>query len=561
MTHEYKAFMYYAQSDLKVDGEVFYNLRQHFSSEVGVQIGKEFDVYGPDSIGWGEDKQKWIEEKINDTTFFIPILTPSFFQDDECNTASSLFLKREQQLGRTDLILPVYYIKFSGLENMPDQSEDAFIRTIAGRQLVDWRALRISLKASFTSQEVIKAIADIASRMVNVLERVRLSQQTPVSEDRPEQPEVEQNPGGMYEQQIRFSVDDYLEKQGFDDNPFVIESEAPYIPSFFIQFDWFDQLVSVRQHPQSQIVFAPSGHGKTAHRLQVARRLGERKDQPVLVVTFDMLAHLLQAAQDHVSIITYLDAIHRRVLLALRSSPERLAQCREQYNIPTHHSTLQHLFVPVYDDDDNPSHVTPSLIEACLQTPLSLIEWIRELDTLAHIAGFAGVYILVDGVDKSQWTHAQPSAIFMLLSPLLEMSIITRLHKYEFTFIFFLPQELQPYLQQSDYNWLENISDHSLVWSNALLIQMLSQRLISYSQPGQPSPTRPTGINSFQQLCDDDIDFDVDAYLVQAAQRSPGKLITMARQIVEHHCRAASSPDELISAATIKAVLQPHAGV
>ena len=40
----------------------------------------------------------------------IPILTPSFFNSEPCRAELEQFLEREKELGRNDLVLPLYYI-------------------------------------------------------------------------------------------------------------------------------------------------------------------------------------------------------------------------------------------------------------------------------------------------------------------------------------------------------------------------------------------------------------------------------------------------------------------
>jgi hypothetical protein len=49
-----------------------------------------------------------------------------------------VFLEREKQLGRNDLVLPIYYVEFDDFQ----KSTDAFVKQIRARQFGDWRSAR-----------------------------------------------------------------------------------------------------------------------------------------------------------------------------------------------------------------------------------------------------------------------------------------------------------------------------------------------------------------------------------------------------------------------------------
>ena len=81
------------------------------------------------------------------------------------------------------------------------------------------------------------------------------------------------------------SIDAYLKAQGFSAHPFATtnaEREVAVLPSFFIRVPWFDWLVGNPAQPESVILFAPQGYGKTSHRLEVARRASQRRRAPAL---------------------------------------------------------------------------------------------------------------------------------------------------------------------------------------------------------------------------------------------------------------------------------------
>jgi len=173
MKQKLKAFMSYTHLDDQNDGKRLTLFRECLAKEVRAQTGKEFLIFQDvEDIGWGQDFEKRIEDAIKEVTFFIPIITPSFFNSEYCREELRQFLKREEQLQRNDLILPVYYIACPILEDRSKQATDELAQIIAARQRVDWRNLRF---ASFKSQKVRRKLAAMAVQLRAAMERVQPS--------------------------------------------------------------------------------------------------------------------------------------------------------------------------------------------------------------------------------------------------------------------------------------------------------------------------------------------------------------------------------------------------
>lgn len=69
------------------------------------------------------------------------------------------FALREQALGRTDLILPDYYIHCPGLADETMRRNDPLIRLISERNYVDCRSLRFELLRSPRSKKMFARLA------------------------------------------------------------------------------------------------------------------------------------------------------------------------------------------------------------------------------------------------------------------------------------------------------------------------------------------------------------------------------------------------------------------
>lgn len=76
-------------------------------------------------------------------TFLIPILTPSYFTSNECRQELTVFLARQERLGRDDLILPIYYVNCPQESvTPPDPRTDELAMAVFRHNYADWRELR-----------------------------------------------------------------------------------------------------------------------------------------------------------------------------------------------------------------------------------------------------------------------------------------------------------------------------------------------------------------------------------------------------------------------------------
>jgi F-box protein 11 len=140
---QYDALMSYTRFDDQHHQQYLTTFCERLSGEVQAHTGKPFRIFQDiKDIGWGQPFEQRINTALETITFFIPILTPSFFASDFCRYELKKFLEREAQLGRSDLVLPVYYIEVAALEDNILRADDPLAQTLAARQRIDWRTLR-----------------------------------------------------------------------------------------------------------------------------------------------------------------------------------------------------------------------------------------------------------------------------------------------------------------------------------------------------------------------------------------------------------------------------------
>ena len=163
MSTQAAAFMSYVRFvDQHDDGQLT-QFRERLAAEVRVQTGEEFPIFQDrNDIDWGQNWQARIDETLDEVTLLLVIITPSFFRSPACRDEVERFLARERELGRQDLILPVYYVSTPELDDPEQRDADELAGVLASRQFADWRELRFE---PFTSPVVRKALSQLASRM------------------------------------------------------------------------------------------------------------------------------------------------------------------------------------------------------------------------------------------------------------------------------------------------------------------------------------------------------------------------------------------------------------
>lgn len=354
---------------------------------------------------------------------------------------------------------------------------------------------------------------------------------------------------------MQLSLASFLERRGFQHNPFETtraERERDLLPGWFRPSLLFDRIVGDPARPETCLLFAPTGHGKTSHRMELARRVQERVEGPALAVELTDFDVLLHSGAGAVTLDAYLAQIHRLFLEALvaqlSASPERLRRLQSDQASYVTFCALLHLhardlmagfFLPTQTEEH------AALLR---QQQRGAKQRLATLVALAQAVGFVSIYILVDGVDELHETRHNPTLMAHMLAPLLDAPGV--LEAPGLAFKFFLPIQLREILHDEQIGRLDIFHAIPLTWSGADLRSMLATRLRMCSQL---SSTSQGSTHCFSDLCA--ADFDVDELLAAAAQGSPRRLLRLCRDIVDLHLGRTVDPDEPVAAETVAAAL------
>jgi hypothetical protein len=161
-------FSYSREDDEAFKGELS-ALRDRIQRELSAQLGRTKSTFrlwqDQVAISPGKEWETEIKKAVDESVFFIPIVTPRTITSKYCKFEFEAFLARENALGRRDLIFPILYLPVDELEDEAKWRADPVLLIIARRQFVDWRTLRHDDQ----TPQVRKQIENLCRKIVEAL--------------------------------------------------------------------------------------------------------------------------------------------------------------------------------------------------------------------------------------------------------------------------------------------------------------------------------------------------------------------------------------------------------
>jgi DNA repair exonuclease SbcCD ATPase subunit len=121
-------------------------LRDAIQRELSAQLGRtrrNFRLWqDQEAIAPGKDWKAEIEKAVEQSVFFIPIVTPRAVGSDYCQFEFASFVARESALGRGDLVFPILWISVPALVDEAEWRVDPVLSVVTKRQYVNWRPFR-----------------------------------------------------------------------------------------------------------------------------------------------------------------------------------------------------------------------------------------------------------------------------------------------------------------------------------------------------------------------------------------------------------------------------------
>lgn len=163
-----RAFLSYAHTDNEREGGRILRLAKLIGDEFEMLTGSKIEIFTDRSkIEWGHDFRDKLDSALEETTFFIPVLTPTYFQRDECRREMQTFVSSAQRLGLSSLLLSLRYAQ---VPDLTPESTDALKAIAARMQFVPWEEMRFVEETSAEHRRAIHGLADRLVRLTAELE-------------------------------------------------------------------------------------------------------------------------------------------------------------------------------------------------------------------------------------------------------------------------------------------------------------------------------------------------------------------------------------------------------
>jgi len=131
------------------DKKFFSWFREQLQGDVRYKSGKLVEIFfDREDVRWGQRWEFILQERLKKSIFLIAVITPDYINSKNCNDEYMCFVEREKNIGKNDLILPVYFMKdkrlHRRLKGKKITPEIPLIEDMASRSFIDWTSLRIN---------------------------------------------------------------------------------------------------------------------------------------------------------------------------------------------------------------------------------------------------------------------------------------------------------------------------------------------------------------------------------------------------------------------------------
>jgi hypothetical protein len=158
MVAQASGFWSYVHADDEAEARRISRLATDVREQFEMLTGEPIDLFlDRDAIQWGERWRDRIDDTLGSVAFFIPVLTPRYFQSAECRRELQFFARRATELGIRELVLPLLYVDVPALDD--ENPEDELVNLVKTFQRVDWRELRFAAPESEAYRRAVSSLA------------------------------------------------------------------------------------------------------------------------------------------------------------------------------------------------------------------------------------------------------------------------------------------------------------------------------------------------------------------------------------------------------------------
>jgi hypothetical protein len=348
----------------------------------------------------------------------------------------------------------------------------------------------------------------------------------------------------------------FFKQLGFESHPFLKTNadEEESLQSYFVPPPYFDAIIGDSNSPNSSIVLAPRGAGKTAQRRMVEAASNQHR---YLAVTYDRFEFSAGQKISDISLHYHLRNVITRILISFLSylsewpdvskslskdEKKQLAVFIQTYLGELTGDGLQELLNELKSLPDRFKafwHQHVGFMESVINFLLRAYDLEKidlpdakqeekrlgetykfQLESLLKLIkkiGFRSIYVLVDRPDETEKTGNDPQSTYQLIQPLMRDLELLGLTGYGFKF--FLWDQIEPFFRSDARP--DRVPQYELKWNRNSLKKVLSKRLLAFSREK---------LNSFDVLLEKPC--SIDDQLCLMANGSPRNLIRLCERIL-----------------------------
>ncbi len=357
-----------------------------------------------------------------------------------------------------------------------------------------------------------------------------------------------------------------MARAGFTSDPFATwdSDREEYLADYFVPPPYFPSVLGDPTAPEPTIVFSPRGTGKSALRRMLEVRSVD-ESTPYLAIPymdFEWAGGTTPTVEDHHVQIARLLTL--AILSEIEAEPTEASFLIDEYDKTVLKTAMTGLLSTmtatqfrsaagkVKNRHDKASDLwtkyggfvtgvvgalsvaaglaTTPINADLISSPAALSaaakDLLTDLISIARKLGWRSVYVLVDRVDETSATAADPSAAFNVIRSLV--TSLPTLEQPGIGFKLFLWDQTQELFKTMG-GRPDRVTIKSLRWSVPELSEMLSRRLRTFSQQN---------VSTFNAFLDDDAGIDAHTLLCYLAHGSPRDMIRLAKHVIAEATRA-----------------------
>src|SRR3954468_7376581 len=179
MAAEFAGFFSYSVFDDHHHGGLLSAIRAFLGGEVRSLTPIDFELFQDiEDIHPGEVWRHRLKDAVEAATVFLPVVTPQFLRSEWCRQEVQDFLRRQEELGRHDLIMPLHFTSVEALAR--DRPSEEMASVLFARQVVDVTRFR---QDEVSTRELRVALVPLAQRIAVVAPDRRDDPSLPASRD------------------------------------------------------------------------------------------------------------------------------------------------------------------------------------------------------------------------------------------------------------------------------------------------------------------------------------------------------------------------------------------